>query len=343
MPREGWRGDGVGRDKRQRTWYYKFYDHGQLYRQRGFSTQKEARDACYAKRAEIRDHPPAPHCTISFQDAVREYLIYCQPPRLAQATYTKYERVLELMAQRWGESPLGALTAPQIDDYCRWRLDTVLVGRTARRATGATVNKDLFTLSSLLSWAKGRGWVRTNVALEVERFRTPRHQYQPISPQERKQMAEILGPELPKAQLLHCLGVRLGVVLGLKWEQVDFSTHTLTYRSKGQDHTRYLGARAIAILQSLGPRPSGYVFPARWPTNFRRRWWMACKAIGRRIRPHDLRVTFAREMADRGTDITAIRDMLGHKTITMTVHYVGSSRQAQKRAQDEHDAQEGFA
>lgn len=341
-----WRGDGVGRDRATGKWLYKFYSDGILYRKRGFPTQRSARQACTAKRTEIRDRPPGEGADITFKDARAEYLHHHAPPRLAQATYDKYTYVLDMMSSRWGTLPLRALTSHMVEDYCRWRLSTPVFGKYVRRASGASVNRDLVTLSAFLSWAhmKPRRWVTENVCKDVERFDEPRTTYQPIPPADRKAMAEILGPEAVKADLLHALGVRVGVVLGLRWEQVDFETRTLTYRSKGREVTRFLGGRAMAILRTLEPRPGGYVFRSRSGTTFRRYWKKAALAVGRpKARPHDLRITFAREMADSGVDTSTIRDMLGHSTTTMTERYIGSSRQAQELATKLHDARAGFA
>jgi integrase len=332
---------------------YKFYNEGVLYRQRGFETQREARQACNAKRLELRDNPGL-GLEISFADCATQYLHHHAPPRLAPRTHYKYAHALEVMAERWGKLPLRSLTSHQVEDYCRWRLASPVVtitpqGGSHRRTAGAaTVNRDLGALSAMFNWAKakGRKWVSENPCTEVTRFKEPRIVYQPLTPEDRKAMVEHLGAEAPKVDLLHALGVRISVVLDLRWEQVDFANRTLVYRSKGKDVTRVLGARAAAILYSLNPQASGYVFPARDPSRatFRRHWKKAAKAIGRPgVRPHDLRITFAREMADAGVDTGTIRDMLGHSTTKMTERYIGSSRQAQELATRLHDARQGFA
>ena len=41
-----------------------------------------------------------------------------------------------------------------------------------------------------------------------------------------------------------------------------------------------------------------------------------------RLRPHDLRVMFARETHARGADLKAVQGLLGHSTPTMTMHYI---------------------
>ena len=351
-----WRGAGVFRDRQSKgKWMYKFVLNGATYRRRGFATKGDAGEACTKHRLQLQAHPPSAGDSLSVADAITQYLYHHQPPRLAQRTHEKYAHVLGIMAERWGRLPLRDLTRSQVEDYCRWRLSTPVISPlrpdlpyhkgkkyTLRSAGGATVNRDLGALSAMCTWAQGRGWLSEVPCKGLQRFKEPLRQYQPVSPEERKVFAEHLGSEAPKAELLHTLGVRVGVVLTLRWEQVDFGTRIFQYRSKGKDLTRVLGARAIAILESLGPQPQGYVFPTRDASTFRRRWRRACRVLGRHIRPHDLRVTFAREMADAGVDTGTIRDMFGHSTTKMTERYIGSSRAAQLRATQLHDARAGY-
>ena len=349
-------GDGVIWDTGTGTWMYKFVHRGKTHRKRGYKTATEARQACLAKRLLIEGSGDS--IRMSFPDAVTQYLHHHAPPRLAGGTYDKYVHSLGLMAQRWRDRDLRDISGHLIEEWMRWRLSTPTVvplfpGATMRtgkkfatRTVGAaTVNRDLATLSALFTWAmeRGRGWISENPCRGLKRLPEPRRTYLPITPLERKEIASYLGHWAVRAELLHALGVRIGVIWDLRWEQVDFGTRTLQYRSKGRDITRVLGKRAMAILESLGPKPAGRVFPQGSQNAFRNCWARAVKAIGRPgARPHDLRITFAREMADEGVDTGTIRDMLGHSSSRMTERYIGSSRSAQIRATELHDIRAGF-
>ena len=50
--------------------------------------------------------------------------------------------------------------------------------------------------------------------------------------------------------------------------------------------------------------------------------WGACRRAGlRKIRWHDLRHSFASQLASRGVPLRQVQEWLGHSTITMTMRY----------------------
>lgn len=65
----------------------------------------------------------------------------------------------------------------------------------------------------------------------------------------------------------------------------------------------------------------------------RRRWAVARKTLELpHLWRHDLRVTFARELATKTADLATIQDLLGHSSLTMTRKYVPANLRAARHA-----------
>jgi integrase len=129
--------------------------------------------------------------------------------------------------------------------------------------------------------------------------------------------------------LLHT-GFRRGELLGLRWKDVDFKAGVLTIpKSKNGDARHVPMTSTVRAILSRRARPlenAKLVFPNTEGTRDLR--W-AKKTVPAALRAariedfrfHDLRHTFASRLAMESVDLMAIRDLMGHKTMTMTLRY----------------------
>ena len=137
--------------------------------------------------------------------------------------------------------------------------------------------------------------------------------------------------DLPKvhAVLLRFLiltGWRCGEALGLQWDQLDFAAGTATLpRTKTGPAVKTIPTLALELLTSL-PETNARVFtPASYIT-LRRRLLDVCGKAGiKDVRLHDLRRTLATQLGAAGESAFVVRDVLGHKTLTMAARYVQAS------------------
>ncbi len=123
-------------------------------------------------------------------------------------------------------------------------------------------------------------------------------------------------------------GMRKGEILGLRWEQVDLKHGfiLLDVTKNGERREIPINSTLRATLEAI---PHGleseYVFVNRNGNPFKdvkRSFHTACRRAGiSDFRFYDLRHTFASHLVMGGVDITTVKELLGHKTLTMTLRY----------------------
>ncbi|MGO9612819.1 MAG: tyrosine-type recombinase/integrase [Dissulfurispiraceae bacterium] len=126
-------------------------------------------------------------------------------------------------------------------------------------------------------------------------------------------------------------GMRQGKILNLKWDNVDLRHGFI---SLNQEQTKNAERKEIPINHTLRAALQGvtrrvdiaYVFydnasgkPCR---DAKRSFKAALKRSGiTDFKFHDLRHTFASHLVMAGVDLTAVKELLGHKDIKMTLRY----------------------
>jgi integrase len=133
-------------------------------------------------------------------------------------------------------------------------------------------------------------------------------------------------------------GMRLGELRALRWQDVDLGAGRVHVTrnlwrfqegtpKNGKSRTVDLPASAVAALKVhrhlrgkrvfLAPSGDDYSL-GEWRSGLYR----ACRRAGlREVGWHVLRHTFASHLAMRGVPIRAIQDLMGHRTIQMTMRY----------------------
>jgi len=136
------------------------------------------------------------------------------------------------------------------------------------------------------------------------------------------------------------LGLRVSEACKLQVEHVDFGSKLLFVREgKGmRDRALPIPSRFVGPLRGwIGGRTTGYVFPSPrggklsvravqlLVKRVAARAGLRDAAAPRRVSPHKLRHAFASRMLERGADIIAVRDALGHSSVATTQVYTHCS------------------
>ena len=124
-------------------------------------------------------------------------------------------------------------------------------------------------------------------------------------------------------------GLRIGEVIGLRWEDVDLATGLITLiHTKTGRRQHHLGSAALDVIKGR-PRIHGepFIFCSGRgkPTyaHVRKVFAKVAEAAGLKdARLHDLRRTVLTNLASTGANAFLIRDVAGHKTLAMSNRYV---------------------
>ena len=200
-------------------------------------------------------------------------------------------------------------------------------------------NKCLALLSKMFNMAERWGMRPdgTNPCRHVDKYRSqPRERF--LSEQELARLAEVLaevagdGSETPftvaAVRLLVFTGARLGEILSLRWEYVDFDNAMLFLpESKTGKKVIYLSAPALEVLTNI-PRIESNPYAicgekdGAHLVNLQKPWTRIRKRAGlENVRIHDLRHSFASVAASGGLSLPMIGKLLGHTQAATTQRY----------------------
>jgi integrase len=254
---------------------------------------------------------------------------------IARSTRRRYASCDRNALERFGKSYLDGITKTAVKE---WFAD-----RAAEKST-TTANRDLQRLAQVLDWAVEQGWIDTNPARKVKKFRE-HGRSSPLTPGEEGRLKSACSAELwGMVRFALITGIRQGEQLSLTWAHV----HGDALRLQGRESKRRRGEtkthrgrwvpllpEAVEILNAQRERVTGdLIWPNtagnRWQrNNFRLyRWRPAFDVAGLQdMTWHDLRHTFCSRLRQGGADLVDIADLAGHSNLSVTRRYAHHSQE----------------
>src|SRR5437870_13037327 len=239
---------------------------------------------------------------------------------LLKSIRTERNRVLA-WAREFGNRPLGQITREEIEAWRRERMTT---------SRPATINRDLSRLRRMFSLAVEWGLLEESPMKSMKFLRENNARTRYLSLEEcQRLIANCIAPHIRAlvGVALHS-GMRLGEILNLRWYDLDFASGFILVRDSKNGESRHvpMDATLFALFRAYPHRPStdlvfssssgGHIVDVR--TGFQN----ACKRAGLiDLHFHDLRHTFASQFVMAGGDLYILKEILGHKSITMTQRY----------------------
>lgn len=231
--------------------------------------------------------------------------------------------------------------AVRVEDVRGWLASDTASTHSATRA------RRLAAVKSCFVFAVREGWLASSPAVQVAMPRLPRRLPQILSEAD---VATILDapfgddPLAPRDramfELLYAAGLRASELTSLRLVDLDFAKRTVRVLGKGgKERLVPVGVRAVDALSAYWPLRSRLratvtdeddapVFVNRsgerlTPSGLRQALARRIQALGfdRKIHCHLFRHAFATHLLDRGADLRAIQEMLGHASLATTERY----------------------
>ncbi len=235
------------------------------------------------------------------------------------------DRNARLVVEFFGaDMPAASLNEEQIDRYIAAR-------KKAGDANG-TINRKLAAISRMVRYAASRAWITR--APKIERLTEFVGRIRYLSPEEETaSLAFLQQCSAVEMDDLFCVaidtGMRKSEILHLIKKDCLVSTGLVTIWENKASTPRSIPmtdrVRKIIARRSEGLGTNARLFPAEG-RQLIRSWWGRLRvnldlADDEQFVFHALRHTFASRLVQRGVPILTVKELMGHKTLTMTMRY----------------------
>jgi integrase len=341
------RSDGAGRE----TWYATWYEHGRKVKRKIGRADGEHG---LSKRAAERELRRIMAIGVSRPQSAERVTLEQAGKLLSQrlegvgrkaATLEGYESMLRVhLVPFFGDVTLDRISPREIEQFIAVKLADGLSPKSIRNV--------LIFLGGIYAYAELHGLVTTNPVRRVEKPRSPeRTEVRFLDEAELEALLRgvpgdaLGGVERALYVTAAMTGLRMGELLGLRWEDIDWTARRVRVRQafvRGEFTTPKsargsrsvpLGTRVAAELEALS-RLTGYGADADLVfahpqigkpldrSKVLKRFKAAFAAAGvREVRFHDLRHTFGTRMAAPGIPMRTLQEWLGHRDFATTLIY----------------------
>ena len=231
------------------------------------------------------------------------------------------EHTVKRLLPVFGHLKLSEVKTEMLSDYRDERLKTV---------KPATVYQELSFMRRMFNVARREWkWTKENPVADLSFAvgdRNARERWLTLE-EEKRLLDRATNPSWLRSLLLFALhtGMRRGEILNLLWKDVDFFRKLVTVmrskngtkRSIPMSQTLYNTLKSMSKIVDITSR----VFPIS-VRSLRAAFEKTLSKSGiEDFHFHDLRHTFATRLVQNGVDLYKVKELLGHKTITMTMRY----------------------
>ncbi len=319
----------MGVFKRGKNWHIDFYANGRRIRQKIGPSKKLAERVLHKLKTEVVENKyldVRKKKKVKFETLAEQYIRYA---KVNKRSWDRDEISLKSMLRSFSGKYIYEINPQLIEEYKADRTKVV---------ASATVNRELACLKHMLNKAVEWEMIETNPAKKVRLLTENNKRLRYLTEEEIKALYENSADHLKPIILTALLtGMRRNEILKLKWEDMDLGQKIIFVRNTKNNEMREIpiNDRLVTVLKSLNFK-SPYVFArenAKPCISVRTAFENAIQRAGiRNFRFHDLRHTFASHLVMSGVDLITVKELLGHKTISMTLRYAHLSPDHKRQA-----------
>lgn len=274
---------------------------------------------------------------IRFDEFAHEYLELHS--RFKKSYYTD-EKIIELLKKYFGGLYLHDITSLAVEKFKSERIRQVK--RNGKYVSPATVNRSLAVLKSMFNQAIAWGKAKNNPCRLVKMFKENNQRLRFLEKEEINTLLDNCGGHLkPIVVVALNTGMRKSEILGLKWHDIDFKRNIIHLYDTKNGEKRDVPMNDIvkrALVAIVKNPDSPYIFynhNNKQYGDIKKTFLTAITKSGIiNFHFHDLRHTFASQLVMSGVDLNTVRELLGHKSLDMTLRYSHLSPDHKKRAVD---------
>lgn len=266
----------------------------------------------------------------TFKKLSYDYLVYCEH----QKSYHDKELIMSRLVDKFGEDLLATFDTRKLETY-----QTELL----KDKKPATVNRYFSVLKHMFKKANDWEMVGDDVLKKIHKVQMKKEYNRRLRYLTRDQANKLLEAcqnSLAKKYLYPIVvvalntGMRKGEITSLKWSQIDMMNGYILL-----EDTKNGERREVPMNDTVKELFQGMVRPIKDSTR------VFTKNLGKKsfvtatrkagivdFHFHDLRHTFASWLAMAGCDLNTLKELLGHKSITMTMRYAHLSGEHKKTA-----------
>jgi len=257
----------------------------------------------------------------------------------SKANKKSYERdntSIKFLNEYFGNKSLQQINTWHVEQYKSNRKKQLT--RYGKPPANATVNRELACLKTMFKKAIDWDLTSNNPAKDVKLFKENNINLRILSNEEFQRLYYESSESLKSFLLIMVnTGMRPNEIFKLKWNDVDMKQKYINITDSKNGDPRIIPINDVLYLcLSSLDKANEYVLTHSDGSQVKSNKGAFCSALKKsgidHCRIYDLRHTFASNLVMAGVDIVTVKELLGHKDITMTMRYSHPTPEHKKQA-----------